>query len=285
MIIKSYAKINLFLEIISKNKQNYHILRSIICFIDLYDLIKIEKSNRLSLNISGKYANFLENDNSKNIILKTVNLMAKRFNISDNFAISLEKNIPIGGGLGGGSSNSASIILALNELFNLKLKESELIKIALELGCDVPICLNQNMAIIEGIGEKITSIHTDQKPLFCLIVNPNIHLSTKEIFSSINIKGNNNSKINLENKNIIDIIKNRNNDLEEIAIKIAPIIQTILNKTEKQKNCLIARMSGSGSSCFGLFENEKELNLAYNSLKNDFPEFYIKKTQLIYEKI
>ena len=283
--IKSYAKINLFLEIIGKNSNDYHLLQSIICFIDIFDIITFEKSNKLSLNISGKYANFLQNDNSPNIILKTINLMSRQFNISPNFKISLKKNTPIGAGLGGGSSNGASIILAINELYQLNLNDEELLKIALEIGCDVPICMNNHIALTEGIGEKITSLKINEEPLFCIIINPNIHISTKEIFSNRLAKYRQNQKIIVENKKIIDLIKNRENDLESTAIKLAPIIQIILGKIKKQQNCLISRMSGSGSSCFGLFKDKKDLEVAYQNLKNDFPDFYIEKTKLIYDKI
>ncbi len=211
--------------------------------------------------------------------------MSKKFNISPNFNISLEKNIPIGAGLGGGSSNSASIILAINELNQLNLNDEDLLKIAVELGCDVPICMNNYIALTEGIGEKITSLKINEKPLFCIIINPNIHLSTKEIFSKSAAKYRKNQKIIVENKKIIDLIKDKENDLESSAIKSAPIIQNILEKIKEQKNCLISRMSGSGSSCFGLFKDKKDLEIAYENLKNNFPNFYIEKTKLIYDKI
>ncbi len=285
MIIKSHAKINLFLKILGKNDQNYHTLESLICFLDIYDIIKIKKSDTLSLSITGEYANFLENDNTENIILKTIKYLAKEFNFVPNLAINLKKNIPIGAGIGGGSANSAAIILAINKIFNLKLSESQLIEIGLKMGCDVPICLNNHMALVQGIGEKLTSIEVKTKPFYCLIANPNKHLSTKEVFESLTISNKNNSQKIPKNSNIIDFIKDRNNDLEAAAIKIMPQISLILDQIKQQKNCLLSRMSGSGATCFGLFDNDLDLKNAYNNLKKEFPQFYVKESRLIYEKI
>ena len=114
--MKSYAKINLFLEVLGKNEKNYHILKSLICFLDIFDKIEIKKSEKLSIKFSGEFADFLKNDKNENIILKTVKFMAEKFNFEPNLEIFLEKNIPIGAGIGGGSSNCATTILALNEI-------------------------------------------------------------------------------------------------------------------------------------------------------------------------
>ena len=176
--IKSYAKINLFLEIIGKNSNNYHLLQSIICVIDIFDIITFEKSNKLSLNISGKYANFLQNDNSPNIILKTIDFMSRQFNISPNFKISLEKNTPIGAGLGGGSSNGASIILAINELYQLNLNHDINIKV-----------LNILKKILKLIDIKkiqndllfILILLTVYKNINCQPINLNINTRYKEL--------------------------------------------------------------------------------------------------------
>jgi 4-diphosphocytidyl-2-C-methyl-D-erythritol kinase len=285
MIIKSHAKINLFLEVLGKNEQNYHLLESLICFVNIFDQITIKKDTKLSLKTSGSYSNFLENDDSQNIILKTIGFMAKKFGFEPNLSIHLEKNIPIGAGMGGGSSNSAAVILALKEIYNLKLGESDLISIGLEMGCDVPVCLNNKMALVQGVGEKLTSIKVNTEPPLCLIINPNKHLSTKDVFDALSIKAKKETRTISNDVDVIDFAKSRNNDLEAASSKIIPEIKIILNKLETQKNCLLYRMSGSGATCFGLFENDTDLDNAYQNFKKQFPNFYIKKSQLIYEKI
>ena len=283
MLIKSHAKINLFLEILGKNKKNYHELESLIAFLDIFDEIKINKSNKLSLKFFGKYADFLNNDSQENIILKTIKFMSEEFNFEPNLEINLTKNIPIQAGLGGGSANSASIILALNKIYNLKLNKETLIKIGLKMGCDVPICLNNKMALIKGIGEKLIDVNLKNENLFVVVINPNQHLSTARIFNNLEIKENLKQEIK-ENHNIIETIKNRKNDLEKTAIKYAPKIAEILSEIKKQENCLISRMSGSGSTCFGLFYKESEAKNATENLTKRYPDFYIKTSKLIYKK-
>lgn len=283
MILKSYAKLNLFLEVIGKNDKNYHLLESLICFIDIFDLIKIEKSNNFSLKFSGEFGSILENDPVENIIEKTTKLMAKEFGFPPNLKIELQKNIPIGAGIGGGSSNAATIILAINEIFNLNLNLRKMEEIGLKIGCDVPICLQNNMSFVEGIGEKISQTPIKTQPLWALIINPRKILSTREVFSNLTLKNPKSQKI-VENSNIIDVIKSRSNDLENPAIKLFPQIKNIIDEVEKQKNCLISRMSGSGSTCFGLFQNPEDLEASYLNLSKIFPDFYIKKSILIYKK-
>jgi 4-diphosphocytidyl-2-C-methyl-D-erythritol kinase len=286
MIFKSYAKINLFLEVLGKNEKNYHILESLICFLDICDQIEIKKSAKLSLKFGGEFADFLKNDKNENIILKTVKFMAEKFNFEPNLEIFLEKNIPIGAGIGGGSSNCATIILALNEIFQLNLNKTQLFEIGLKIGCDVPICLNKKMALVEGVGEKITEIELKNEPLFALIVNPNKFLSTREVFENwAKNKSEITAKSASSDNSVLDFIKNRRNDLEIPAQKIIPEITLILAEMQKQKNCLLSRMTGSGATCFGLFENENDLNLAYKNFQNKFPQFYLKNSRLIYEKI
>lgn len=285
MILKSYAKINLFLEILRKNEKNYHILESLICFLNIFDLIKIEKNNKFYLEFSGEYGSFLTHDPNENIISKIVNFMAKKFNFVPNLKISLEKNIPIGAGMGGGSSNGATIILALNQIFKINLKYEEMTEIGAKFGCDIPVCLNDKIAFIEGCGEKVTPINLLTKPLWAVIVNPKNMLSTKEVFTNFKIKKERKGLAIVPGSDLVTTIQNRQNDLEETAIQMMQEIGLILNEIEKQKNCLVSRMSGSGSTCFGLFENETDLENSFLNLQKRFPDFYLKKSPLIYKKI
>ena len=136
-----------------------------------------------------------------------------------------------------------------------------------------------------GIGEKMDKIEAKEEDIYILVVNPGKFLSTKEVFGLYNKKYQKNldNKGNQHSNNIIDLIKNRRNDLEKPAIEIIPEIGKIINLISQQNNCLIARMSGSGATCFGLFDNEKDLGLAYNKLNKDFPGFYIEKSKLLYK--
>lgn len=285
MIRKSFAKINLFLEVTGR-VGGYHLLNSLMAFLDLYDEIKFEQSEILELEINGIYADFLKNDEHENIIIRAVKILAEEYKFEPKIKISLIKNIPIGAGIGGGSSNAAATLLMLNEFYNLNISKKKLAEIGLKLGADVPFCLNQKIALISGIGENIIDVEIATNPLFAVIVNPNIHLSTKQVF--LNLAKNNQffsdfKPENISAENFISVIKNHKNDLEKAAIELAPEIAQILMEIAEQKNCLISRMSGSGPTCFGLFNNQNDLDLAYQNLNKKFPEFYLKKSKILFK--
>jgi len=284
MIRKSFAKINFYLEVTGR-EGGYHLLNSLMAFLDIYDEIEFKESKSLELEIKGSYADFLKNDECENIILRAVKVLSSEYEFDPKIKISLTKNIPIGAGIGGGSSNAATTLLMLNEFYNLKISEKKLAEIGLKLGADVPFCLNQKMASISGIGENILNIQIAPNPLFAVIINPNIHLSTKKVFANLAKNNQPFSDFKFENisaENLVSVIKNHKNDLEKSAIELAPEISPILIEITKQNNCLISRMSGSGTTCFGLFDNQSDLELAYQNLSKKFPKFYLKKAKILF---
>ncbi|MFT6332894.1 MAG: 4-diphosphocytidyl-2-C-methyl-D-erythritol kinase [Lentimonas sp.] len=270
---KSFAKINLYLELIGKNSNNYHLLDSLMTQINIFDEISICESKNLELEIKGKNCDSLQKNSQSNIIIKAVNLLAEMFHFKPNIKITLNKQIPIAAGLGGGSSNAATILLMLNDFYNLNLSQKQLLNLGLKLGADVPFFINEKPALVSGIGEIIEPANFDFSNLFLLIVNPNKNLSTQSVFQSLNLK-NTQSKPSTKNDDLISSIKNRRNDLENPAIKFVPEIKLILDQLEKQKGCLISRMSGSGASCFGIFNSQTDLD----NVNLNFPNFYIKRT-------
>ncbi|MFT6106513.1 MAG: 4-diphosphocytidyl-2-C-methyl-D-erythritol kinase [Rickettsiales bacterium] len=288
---KSFAKINLYLEMVGiatnrHNNKDYHLIDSLKVMIDIFDQISIEKNDHFELKIIGNSAQIIQENQENNIIAKAVNLMAKTYDFEPNVKITLEKNIPIGAGLGGGSSNAAIVMLEMNQLFNLDLPNQELLDLGLKIGADVPFFLNGKTSFASGFGENLTPANFDCEDLHLLIVNPKIHLSTPEVFRKFsNNPSKKFGKSHNRKNNFIDLleIKNRHNDLTESATKIVAQISDILNEIEEQKNCLTSRMSGSGASCFGIFDNEKDLELAYEKLRKSFPNFYLQKTKFIKE--
>jgi len=282
---KSFAKINLFLEIISKNANNYHIIDSLMAFIDIYDVIEVKKSSqqksKIDLEIVGEQdLQFLGKKND-NILIKTTNLMAKKFNFVPNIEIKLKKNIPIAAGLGGGSSNAATLIEILIKLYNLKISKQELQEVAIEIGSDVPFCLHKKIAKISGIGEKITNIEINQPQLHLLIINPKIPVDTGKIFQNYQLPENN--KQNNQENDLISIIQGRKNHLQLVAEEFCPQIRKILENLRLQRNIISAKLSGSGATCFGVFDKKNDLEVAFYNLKAIFPEFYIKKSYLLYK--
>jgi|GEM_PF-265354 4-diphosphocytidyl-2-C-methyl-D-erythritol kinase len=303
--VKSFAKINLFLEIIGKNNQNYHLLDSLMTFIDIYDVIEVERiaqpksgkkdqhllkqkltpAGEVILEVAGSLDLKLLGNKEDNILIKTINLLAKKYDFTPNIKIKLEKNIPISAGLGGGSTNAATLIEILIKLYDLKISKEDLQEIALEIGSDVPFCLHKKMALISGIGEKVEDIFLDHHDLYLLIINPNKPLNTGKIFQNYQItkqKLKNNGAMQNQNHDLISLIRNKKNHLEVVAIKFCPEIKKILENLRLQRNIISAKLSGSGATCFGVFDKKSDLDLAFNNLKTIFPTFYIKKTKLLY---
>ena len=283
---ESYAKINLYLEIAGARADGYHDLDSLMAPIDIYDEISVVENDELILQITGENAQFLQQDWSKNIIIKAINLLAEKFNFTPKIKITLKKNIPIAAGLGGGSSNAATILELVNQFYNLGASEEDLLKIGLKLGADVPFFVKNKMAFASGVGEILQEANFDCKNQHILLINPNEKLLTAEVFANFDKKLQKapqwaKNETGLLGRNLVDFIKNRRNDLESAAIKMEPRIADILQQLKKQQNCHIARMSGSGASCFGIFGQKEDLDVAYLRLKNYFPNYYLQKTKII----
>ena len=248
------AKLNLNLNVKEKLKNGYHSLESDICFLDLHDTIKIQLSNLNKIKISKDSSFFLKDEN---ILSKTLNYFNSEFKNNDKYNITLKKNIPIGAGLGGGSSDSAALLLGLRYFYNKnpnnkkKISFTELKEIGLKIGSDVPACIVGKSLKLSGIGEKLKTINIAKDNKF-LVIYPNKTLSTKKVFDSFNSREVKNTKEMYFNK--IKIF----NSLEFVSQSIEPEIKKILRYLNSFKKIIAYGMSGSGSSCFGIFKNSQD---------------------------
>lgn len=279
------AKINLFLKLISKRSDGFNELESLFAFLDLYDELGIDLLHhsfpRPIIEITGEFAEFV--DPKDNLFTKILDFFVDKFAITKNIYIKLVKNIPVGAGLGGGSSNAAYFMKALNEIFKLNLSKEELQQISLNFGSDIAFFFENQASIIRGRGEIITNFK-EFKAIPTLIINPKIHLSTKEVFNKYDeVFSNKISNIKLQELSVLELIKILPNDLTKAAISIVPIILEILNEMEKEQS-EIAKMSGSGATCFAIFSDENKLENAYQNLVKKFPKFFIKKTAILAKK-
>ena len=248
------AKLNLNLRVKDKLKNGYHSLESDVCFLDLYDKIYIETSNLNSIEISDK-STFILKDES--ILLKTLNYFNREFKNKNKFKVTLKKNIPIGAGLGGGSSDSATLLLGLRYFYNRnphnskKITLTKLKEIGLKIGSDVPACIVGKSLKLSGIGEKLEKIYVPKNYKF-LLIYPNKTLSTKLVFDNFDFRAKNNLNSMYFNK--IKIF----NSLKFVSQSIEPEIKKILKTLKSFEKIIAFGMSGSGSSCFGIFKNSKD---------------------------
>ena len=265
---KAYAKINLFLNVLNKTKNNLHKLKSLVCFIDLYDEIVITESKDFSIKIKGPFKNFIK----KNIIEKTFVTFSNFINLKTNYKISLNKKIPVSAGLGGGSADAAVVLQGLNLLNKKKIKQKDLFKIAMKIGFDVPACLYNKNVFFSGHGQILSK--APKIPQFSiLLINPRKELSTKKIFSLY--KSKKSKKIsNLKYKNFFSWILKQNNDLQKYSEKFVPEIKEMLIFLNSSKNCFFSKMTGSGPTVFGLFRKKKDAKKLNLLLKKKHPKWW-----------
>jgi len=263
--IKAPAKINVGLNIVSKRADGFHNLETIFYQIhDLFDELIFEKSNKLELILIDKN----ENLETENIIIKAIKLLEQKTGEKLTPKITLKKNIPIGAGLGGGSSDAASTLKAINELYKLNFSTEELKSFALELGSDVPLFLCNYPTIGKSRGELLEK--TELKINYpILLVNPGIHISTKEAFSNIIPKQNlfnyseiNEHEISVWNRKLV-------NDFEASVFKLYPEIEKIKTKLN-ENGAMFSLMSGTGSTVYGIFESYEKAK----TVAELFPKLY-----------
>lgn len=272
-MIKSYCKVNLSLRIIKKLKNKMHSIQSNVFLINVHDNIYIKKikKNKDRIIFKGKFKKFIKKKN--NSIKKTLYLLRRKklINKSNHYLITIEKKIPVFSGLGGGTSNSAYL---LKYFIKKKIGETVLKAFEKKIGSDLRLFFHKQS--FQKNLKKVSSYNKNFKINF-LIIYPNIKCSTREIYSKVNNYSKSSkvdySKINTKKK-LIEIIKKEKNDLQKISISKFPIIGEIINFTSNLNGCLLSRMSGSGSACFGIFQSKKSAIIGLKAIKKKFPDFW-----------
>lgn len=287
--IKALAKLNLSLEILNKRADGYHNLLSLMSKINLFDLLKLkditEKKDSSFPNISikavdGIYKDFFNRiPLTENLIYRAAFEYLTICNISCNLKIEVVKNIPAGGGLGGGSADAAGILIILNSIFG-KLEKDDLYRLAGKLGADVPFCLNDKLAICEGIGDIIEPIPGNLKASI-LIINDNISVNTGEAYRKLNRTNyfdypecllSEKKQIFREavaENNICKLLPYCKNDFEEPVFLSYPLIREI-KEDICNSNAVFSQMSGSGSTVFGVFLDDNDAKKTFNKLKKKY---------------
>lgn len=256
----SPAKVNLFLKVLSKRPDGYHNIYSVVDPVSLYDLIHIEQLDSDRIIVKDDRGVLPEGE--RNTVYRAAKLIKEKYAVRKGVNIYVEKKIPIGSGLGGPSSNAAAVLKTLAGMWGISVSDSEFNDLGKSIGADVPLFLYGKPCIMEGIGDIITPIELPH--LWYLIVYPNVVLSTKEAYSRLKIV-----LTNIENdiklmgnfKKIGDIADSLENDLEQIGMAMCPQIKTIKDLLMKT-GALGALMSGSGSSIFGVFRSENDVEEA-----------------------
>lgn len=264
----AYAKINLALHVRGRRDDGYHELETIFAFLDHGDRLSIEPAEQFALEFTGKFGASLAKEYvPDNLISRAANLHQN--GLAPAVKFRLEKNLPIASGLGGGSADAAAALRLLNGCFVPPLPASRLHDIAESLGADVPACINSVSVMGRGTGTFLEPVKNDVSGLFCLLVNPNIAMSTGPVFQAWD--GVDHGP--LPQGTAREILLNGRNDLEGPAISLCPQISEILALLTKSKP-LVARMSGSGASCFAIYEDVESLMNASAEIASQRPTYW-----------
>lgn len=270
--VKSFAKINISLDVVNKRKDGYHELDSIMLPIELHDSIIIETLNRSTDNFVtvDDFSNGLVH---YNLATTAINAMANKYSFSTKFRIYIHKVIPMQAGLGGGSSNAAFTMKAVNQMLNLNATNEELIELATSFGADIPFFIPCLPARCKGIGEKLEPINIKNN-YYVLLVKPNVGCSTKEVFALADQE----EYVHPDIPNVLKALEEGDDDLlaasignslEKAAIKLVPEIKQIKD-TLKERGLKIVLMTGSGSTVFALSTDQKQLK----KIAKEFEDHY-----------
>ena len=275
---KAFAKINLCLDVVAKREDGYHELEMIMAPIDLFDTVEIEIAEEMEIR-SDK--DFLPVD-ERNTVIKTIELMRRKYGFKENFSIRLIKNIPTQAGMAGGSTDAATTIKMINEILNLNMNEKEMFEIAEQVGSDVPFCLLGKPALVKGVGEQLTPIEINLD-FYLFLAKPRKGVSTKIAFSNLDYQ----HLIHPDVKRMQDSLKagmykeflmSLGNTLEEPALQEVPEIQKIKDELLDFGFDAVL-MSGSGSTVFAVTKKETLVNAAINRFWNRY--WFIKKSKII----
>ena len=282
---KAAAKLNLFLHIVGRRPDGMHLIDSLVVFAVLGDAVTVRPDSALSLTRSGPMADDLppvEDD----LVLRAATALARAAGVTDGAAIELRKNLPVASGIGGGSADAAATIRALARLWRVDVPPDRLAALAQELGADVPACLQSRPSRVGGLGEQLGPAG-HLPPLHAVLVNPRLAVSTVKVFVAFaagppvtGVGAEMAGEWSSDPRGFAQQLSGYRNDLTMAAKSLCPPIGDILAALEAQPDCLLARMSGSGATCFGLFATASEADAAAAALGHDNPVWWIAATGL-----
>ncbi len=284
LVETAFAKVNLFLHVTRRQDDGYHGLETLYAFAEFGDALSVELADSTSMNITGPQARNLS-AGPDNLVCRAVEMLSDLSGQKLNARIDLEKNIPVGAGLGGGSADAGAVMRALVQLYDLELPTDLLRSRAMALGADIPACYASKPAIGRGRGERLQPIEFFGCPV--LLVNPGIEISTARAFRAFDDSG---QAFTAPGQNIgaidtmsdlIELLGACSNDLQSVAIAMVPEIGVVLDRLKDDKHCLFAQMSGSGATCFGLFETMELAETAAAAISRDKPDWWVVATTLM----
>jgi 4-diphosphocytidyl-2-C-methyl-D-erythritol kinase len=274
------AKVNLTLRVLGRRADGYHDIESLVVFAGVGDELTFAPGAELALTVAGPTAG-AAGDIADNLVLKAARALAARVEGLEVGSFALSKRLPVAAGLGGGSSDAAAALRLLAAANGIAPGDPRLMQAARATGADVPVCLDPRPRLMHGIGD-ILSEPLDLPKLPGVLVNPGVAVPTRDVFAALNLKpgtqasGADSPKATA----LLDQIANGRNDLEGPAIELQPVIAEVLAVLRRLDGCRLSRMSGSGATCFALFEKTHAAQAAARTLHVGYPDWWVRATEL-----
>lgn len=272
------AKLNLYLHLMGRRPDGYHLLESLVVFTDLADELIIEAADELSLTLEGSFAS-AAGEAADNLVLKAARALLRHTNSTHGARIKLTKNIPVGAGLGGGSADAAAALRGLNRLWGLGLSDGALASIGLTLGADVPLCLAGKPTIMRGIGEQLAPLNAPLPTLTALLVYPNAPLATRAVYEACATLPMPSAApwqpVTGDAQSFIASLAPTRNQLQRAAIGLSEQVVEVLFALETLvATADFVRMTGSGACCFALFANASDAQAAHAQIAREHPNWF-----------
>jgi 4-diphosphocytidyl-2-C-methyl-D-erythritol kinase len=278
---KAPAKVNLTLRVLGRRADGYHDIESLVAFAGVGDVLTFTPAAALTLAVSGPTAP-AAGEVADNLVLKAARVLAGQVGGLALGRFALSKRLPVAAGLGGGSADAAAALRLLARANQIALDDPRLMQAARATGADVPVCLDPRARLMRGIGD-VLSAPLDLPSLPALLVNPGVAVATREVFAALNLAPvvrTGPAAAPAGTAALLAEIAAGRNDLEAPAIELAPAIAEVLAVLRKLPGCRLARMSGSGATCFGLFESSAAARTAARTLRAGYPSWWVRATVL-----
>jgi 4-diphosphocytidyl-2-C-methyl-D-erythritol kinase len=279
------AKVNLTLRVVGRRVDGYHDLESVVAFADCADRVSLTPGSKFNLKTTGPLARDC-GDTADNLVFKAAQLLGERVPDLKLGEFTLDKVLPVAAGIGGGSADAAAALRLLAKLNGLAIDDSRLIEVAKLTGADVPVCLASRACVMTGIGETLLPLALPKLP--CVMVNPRVAVATRDVFEALGLR---NGELLVGAADVIqatawpehgasvedwvEALAASSNDLEAPATRLQPVIGEVLSALSATNGAWLARMSGSGATCFAIFENTAEAQRAAQKIQLDHPQWWV----------
>jgi 4-diphosphocytidyl-2-C-methyl-D-erythritol kinase len=279
------AKVNLTLRVVGRRVDGYHDLESVVAFADCADRLTLTPGPELNLKTIGPLAEHC-GETSDNLVFKAAQLLSERVPDLKVGSFTLDKVLPVAAGIGGGSADAAAALRLLARLNGLALDDARLLEVALKTGADVPVCLASRACDMTGVGETLLPLNLPRIP--CVLVNPRVPVATKDVFNELGLR---NGELLVGVTDVlrapawpedgasvedwVEVLAANSNDLEAPATRIQPVIGEVLSALNATNGAWLARMSGSGATCFAIYENTAEAQRAAQKIQSEHPGWWV----------